>query len=1133
MARSWKSRASGNTLRVPSNKENRSTTLSESDLQPSGYLLPKAAPVLGEIAPNNQALRTGPWRPRPSPTPSLRKKKIESLVKAHGSPTHVRVTAGGRIVPSDQSPLCHPRYGYSAIKTNGGLVKFAPNHPMGNAQWTQATQNGFVAQDVNGRLCQIVDGTVLPLNEIDGALQLFMPAPNLNITRRGPSLNAIPGPFGPNDNPQKHQSSRIVPPEPSVSSQINALELEYAKREHELRDVDKTEVLHGRTMGKAARDALIGKRRELVVTLDNIRRALKGLKEQAPANASTSPIAVQQRQSISQPKPRLPAFLQQRRPNQSMAMPPAPPALYGPFYAAPQRPPFAAPYAIQPNASPTSVPSGFGSQSWAVPPPAMFAPPHPFDGSMSTTSLSYQPERFNPHTSYPPRPEPIAPVQAPPVEQRIPQSDGACSFTDLQKVSPSHKSHALPIKAPESKGLKSVLNPMSPVYKPGTGLIKDLEKGEKPAAKSIKDRAPTPLSVLHQLLPPSTGPLRVVNTTDETTSPTKKSTLLHSSSVASFDTADFFPRNTREYSTRRQAYTSATEQSEDKENTDPQRHDSKQAEPPITPGKERPVTHGHPVIVRSVSSGAASPSTAGYKAPTAPPGAPVDPEANQQRVSLKDDGTSWERQSHGFDVSIVPDRQAHNISPKIKRRDWLFVEERPGQPASSPEKYQHPCEDELCVTSSPYDNVDFMNKPRDFIEGYQSGLHRNPPGFNRSADFLEGYCAALMKAKAPVAKIAPSTGSPVKPTSRRPSPVSVPSQSSSTLQVDRRPARPTLAPFETNIHSMDTLKQAVFAPQNENAILTPATDGPHVNEAQFNLGAWAKSHNTTAMADVDPTALANALAGFQFPQRTASAVRRQLHNSSDDHLGPMGETKAIIRGQEAAQSSPMPLLQAQNQVAPPPASPSMSAKSIPSSTATATDHRISSMTSIDSNLYRNWPGTRAFSPHLEWKSASSVAQHTGFANGFFAHAQFDGTSGSVNYMSETQLTQGHITVGAPAPQTQRPMSIMSDNTGVQHPQTRFREASLDGMSSPAKSPHLVGPRSSPMSPKISPSKDRAKDSPTKGSSPARATFEHIAEKVGIKVANTSEPSSPQGKRRGWRDVWRGSSRKETSKDDIS
>ncbi|KAI7069589.1 hypothetical protein KC352_g42695, partial [Hortaea werneckii] len=197
-ARSWKSRTSANSLRVPSNKENRSTTASEADRVPAAPVPSKGVPVLGEIVSKNQNIRSaaaaagGLWRTRQSPTQSMRARKIESLVKAHGSPPHVRVTAGGRIVPSEQSPLCHPRYGYSAIKTNGGLVKFAPNHPTGKTQWTQATQNGFVAQDMDGRLCQIVNGTIMPLNEVNGAMQLFMPAPNLSVTQRGPSQGSVP-----------------------------------------------------------------------------------------------------------------------------------------------------------------------------------------------------------------------------------------------------------------------------------------------------------------------------------------------------------------------------------------------------------------------------------------------------------------------------------------------------------------------------------------------------------------------------------------------------------------------------------------------------------------------------------------------------------------------------------------------------------------------------------------------------------------------------------------------------------------------------------------------------------------------------------------------------------------------------
>ncbi|KAK5132427.1 hypothetical protein LTR08_009110 [Meristemomyces frigidus] len=1145
-ARSWKSRASGNSLRVPSNKENRSTNASEADLHVTIQLPPNAAPVLGEIAPNNQALRSaGPWRPRRSPTPSLRKKKIESLVKAHGSPQHVRVTAGGRIVPSDQSPLCHPRYGYSAVNANGGLVKFAPNHPMGSAQWTQATQNGFVAQDVNGRLCQIVDGTVLPLTEIEGALQLFMPAPNLNITRRGPSLSAIPAPVVPTGNPQHHHGSRTAPAEPPVSAQINALELEYAKREFELRDVDKTEVLHGRTMGKTARDALIGKRRELVMTLDNIRRALKSLKDQVPTDAQISPHAAQHRQSISPSKTRLPAFLQQRRPNQSMAMPPVPQALYGPFYAAAsQPPPFAPPYGFQAAPSPDSAVPGLAGNSWSMPPASMFMPPPPFDGSIST-SPPVPAEPFTAPVPFQqaPQPQPFAAVRAPPAELRPPQNDGASSSAALQKVASPHKSHALPIKVPESKILKSNLNPMSPVYKPGTGLLKDTTQIAKPIAKSVKGPALTPLSPAHQLLPPSTGrPLRVVNTTDETLSPNKKSALVHSSSIASFDTADFFPRNTREYSTRQHAYTPGSDQSEDKENIDFERRDSKLEETPVTPAKERTITHGHPVLARSGASRVASPPSKGPKPPAAPPCTPVDADAVavQHSLPLSSDGTTWERQNRECDTVVVPDREAHNLSPKAKRRDWLFVEEHPladsETASSSPAKYQHACQDELCVTSSPYDDaVDSMKKPRDFVEGYQSGLQRKPPGFDSSADFLEGYCAALMKAKVPSVSVELSTGSPVKSTSRRLSPMSVTVQAAGVLQTDYRTVRPTLEPFENNVKSMDTLKQAVFAQSNENAILTPAADGPHANEPPFNLGAWAKTHESVAQPVQDPTAMANALAGFQFPKRTSSVINKHV-NVSDDRIGPRGETTPIIRGSEASQASIIPLQQSQNSghaAGQPLASPTLSGKSIPSSSNASMSQRISSMTSIDSNLYRNYPGSRVFSPHLEWKSASSVAQHAGLANGaFFAHAQFDGVSESAGFLPATQLTPN-----AGAPQSQRPMSATTTgdfgNPAMQQ-HGRFREGSLDGMSNPPTSPGP--PMSPPMSPKVSPSKEKARESPNKGSSPARTTIEHLAGRVGIKATNPkekeSEAGSPQGKRRGWANVWRGSSsRKETSKED--
>ncbi|KAI7490164.1 hypothetical protein KC351_g747 [Hortaea werneckii] len=1120
-ARSWKSRTSANSLRVPSNKENRSTTASEADRVPAAPVPSKGVPVLGEIVSNNQNIRSaaaaagGLWRTRQSPTQSMRARKIESLVKAHGSPPHVRVTAGGRIVPSEQSPLCHPRYGYSAIKTNGGLVKFAPNHPTGKTQWTQATQNGFVAQDMDGRLCQIVNGTIMPLNEVNGAMQLFMPAPNLSVTQRGPSQGSVPSDSQTAGNPPQRQSSRVPAPEPSVTAQINALELEYSKLEHELKDIDKTEVLHGKTMGKAAKDALVGKRRELVMTTDNIRKALKSLKQQTPAEAPTSPRALQPKQSTSPPKSRLPPFLQQRQ-NPPMALPQAP---CGAVYGMPQPGTFVPTYAFQPSPSPEST---FAGQPWAMPPPNMFVPPPPFDGSLSSASLPYQIEAPRPTNSTfeqasQPRAAAVGTTALQPTQdttnQGPPQNDGARSFADLQKVASPHKSHAVPIKAPDGKVVKSSLNPMSPAYKPGKDFAaRQIERNKMPAAKTVDTRTPTSLSPPNQQSSTSCQ-LRVVNKTDDSASPRKKSAHLHSSSISSFETADFFPRNTREYSIRKHDYPLANDSSE-KENMDPQGHGSTQSDSTELHMNGTRVSHAHPASTLKQLQ-ATSPGTG----PTAPPSTPADPElARQQLLSGTIDSTMWDRQNVSSGTGILSNREEHNLSPKNKRREWLFVEEHSSRQASvSPEK-MHACQDELCVTSSPYYNVDFMDKPRDFVEGYQAGLNRRPPGFDRSADFLEGYCAALMKSAAHNnASAEASTGSPAKPISRRPSPAAIQMSNGISATTDRRPNRPTLAPLETCLQSTDTLKQAMLAPHNENAVLTPAADGPHITEATFNLGAWEKTRKGTGVPDIDSTALQNALAGFEFPERTTSTARRQLDSSvdkkgpKDEHLPPRPDPQVRHNLQASLYNQ-----RSGNEISQQPASSAASTKSAALSSSASTGYRMSSMTSIDSNLYRNYPGHRVFSPHLEYKSASSVAQHAGLASGFFAGGQYDGAAASS--------------------QTQNPMSTSRKDSAAPLPtqpqQARFVEGSIDGMSNPPTSPV---PESPPMSPQPSPAKDKPKDSPNKGS-PARAKFEHIAEKVGIKALGTgknekdTEPASPQGKRR-WRDVWRTSSRKEGSRDE--
>ena len=1012
-ARSWKSRASLHSLRVPSNtsnKENRSTHASDNihpSRQSSEHLeLPKSSvPVLGQIVGNGQILRPGAFRVRPSPTPSLRRKKVDAIVKAHGSPTHVRVTAGGRIVPSEQSPLCHPRYGYSAIKSNGGLIKFAPNHPMGKAQWTQATQNGFVAQDVDGRLCQIVDGNVMPLTEVDGALQLFMPAPNLNITARGssslvgtgsapaPAPAAIPARFGPTGQGQRitSSSSNAPAPEPSQPAQLNALELEYTKLDHELKNVDKTEVLHGRTMGRAAKDALIGKRRELVLALDNVRKAMKSIRDPSPAVVASpvSPrVAMQKHQANSPTRNRLPVFLQHRHQHADMQMSIAPPQMYAPYYGMPQGP-------FIPYAYPAAPPSNpiYGQQPWVLPPATMFAALPTFDGSLSQASLPHS-DSCNPAAQSEEAaqlPVSTSVVSQTAISETVPQTDGARSYADLHRVASPPISRALPITAPESKtatGLKSSLNPMSPVYRPGVGV---LASSQQTQLTSIKDRAPTPLPSPHHL---QLSPIHSVNSPIDT--PGKKEALVHSSSIASFETADFFPRNTREYSTRRHEYPMLADAEDDSvESVETQRHDSKLDGLPITPD-------GSVNEALAVGGNVSDHISPGIKGPRAPPGTPVGlpSSTGHASLSLTMNGMDWSRQSHGNgnDDEPVPNRSANNLSPKSKRRDFLFVEEHPETlPSSSPEKdWRHACQDELCVTSSPYgDAIDFSNKSRDWVEGYHAGLSRDTPGFDRIGDFLEGYCEGLRNSK-PGKPLEPLTGSPVKMNVRRP--IAAPTAAVPSQQPERRAAivaRPSPAPLDTALQPFDKLKQAVFAPGNEQAILTPAADGPHVSENPFNLGTWAKNHivDPNGQASSSHAVPAVVLDSFQFTARSSSVVqRRNAIAEGEKSVGPKNEALVVPRNaQQSSHIIETPLVVRNAANIPLPTSPTLSAKSMSTHAFSETGMRIGSMTSMDSNLYRQWPGNRLFSPHLEWKSASSVAQHAGLATGFFAHAQFDGT----------------------------------------------------------------------------------------------------------------------------------------------
>jgi hypothetical protein len=1127
-ARSFRSRTHANSVNFAPNKTNDENIAVFADAShepplpppPPAAISSNKPPVLGEIANNGQALRPGHWRLRTSPTPSIRKSKIEALVKHHGSPQHVRVTAGGRIVPSEQSPLCHPRFGYSAIKSNGILIKVAPTQ-VGKAplQWITATQDGYVAQDSTGRLCQIVNGMIMPLNEENGEVRLYVPAPNLNITQRGTSLGGHAA-FEESMLPIAQQSETIDAfndaPQPTLATQKNALELEYSKLDQELKDLDKTEVLHGSSMAKTARDALFTKRRELVTSMDRVRKAIKSLNEYPQdQQVPRSPKAMRGRQSTSPQHGRLPPFLQRTRQSNSVSAPPMqmpwqkprPPHTFGLQVGGP----FGMPNAMPANAPFTALP-------YQMPPPGAFMQPPPFDGSMGAPFPIYQPP-VGTATSFATEPQPSTSSMMQPINRTIPQQDGSSS-SDIKIASP-RLSRALPIKDPETKqitNVKSVLNPMSPVYKPNSGARQAEASVEKPSQKPASNRAPTPLAFLHSSKPVTKA--SPVVSSGSHASPDKNRMAIDSSSVSSVRTADFFPRNTRDYSMRKHEYPIPTDESEDKENAAPEHYQRipTGSQSPITPKRDLHNSNWNPDIPDGAFAKFASPTTGSYAAPTAPPGTPVNapPNGGQKPNVPKFGGVEWDSEIQYVNSSQMPDRIAHNLSPK-NQRTWRFVEEHPsryGSEDNSSPTQGHQCQEDVCTTASPYKYVDFSNKSRDWIEGYQAGLHRKPVGADRIGPFLDGYCDGLLKSQ-PITSVSigVSDGSPAKTVSRRPTPS--PSQASQ-QQVDPSSGSTLVArtPVELSLKSLDSLKQAVYAPQNESALMTPALDSPHANQATYHLGAWQKRHeNVPGAAPQHPT----------FPQRASSLMERQINQPQQEDVR-----------RDSTQVSNVPLLQK----AAPIARDGQHQLVLRGPAMTPAQHRIASgpasvgerPTSIDSTLYRPWPGTgtglRVISP-FDWKSSSSVAHAGNVAAGFFAHAQYDGTAMDIDPDSNALLTHAAGISGA---------SPRADNASLNA--WEHRGASLDGMSSPTQpeSPPTTSPNLSPTtSPRLGPATIKQDiDSPNKRSSPAKAPkspspakakFEHIANKVGI-----STSASPPSKKR-WRDIWIGSSKKEGSKDD--
>ncbi|KAK6007635.1 hypothetical protein QM012_004449 [Aureobasidium pullulans] len=1023
-----------------------------------------SAPVLTEIDPNNQNLRPGLTanRYRPSPTPSLKKRKAEQILKDHGSPPGLRVTAGGRIVPSDQSPLCSPRYGYSAIKKNGMLIKFGPNFPAppgGIPMQRMGLPNGFVSQDPDGRLCQMVDGKFLPVDDVDGIPQLYIAAPNLTGSTGFPAnekdITAGTTLFDNSTRQQQpsqshdnvHQAGTTVKQITmkqstiSVAAQIQALEKQYSKLEQESKDLDKVEVLQRSSMSSKAYAQLVQNRRDLVGRMNSIRVSIKSLRE-AKSSTDHSP------QAITQPMP------------SQFSMPPyGPTAMMGPAGPVPDWafdgispeahnvPPFHG--APMPHGLGYYGPPPPGYPGAMAPYPGMFGAMPPMFNMMGMPPVdafgNFIPSVANMDSQTFSNGSPPA-SQANTMHQTGTSNERAAEKTS-QQDSP-RRTHALQIKNPENKSessQKSALNPMSPSYQPAGKST--------PTSKVVTTRATSPSPALAEAVRQHNAWVTESANASATNlnSAGSQRKLRYESSSSSYATADFFPNNPRDHSMRKEAYPVTHDRNASRSKL--AECPSASSEQPVTPDKENQDPGWNFAPVASV---------------TTPP-------------SMRDQAGDQPDTSEVGSMDPVQNRSEMNVSPKNRRSDYPLsyksVSEvttlgsglpSPAIGTSHRTQFQH-------VKPGSSSNESHDVEETTYMDGFKAGRARLPVGLDKKGCWLEGYCAGLLKSAQPTATPTP----PNAPASTHADPVIAKScQPSEQRDVISQRAAPAI---NANATSMRTLKDVVFSAQNENAILTPDPNGPCVNGmAALHLGTWAKNHQGPAAAESDAVLTSVRNGETQLPDRT-STMQRQISGadaSSGLNRNVMPSTQAagaVVERERVHMTQDRRAMSAQMQ---------------------------SSGGSPTAYFQRVYPAHRVMSSQLEWKSGSSIAQVAGLATGYFA--QYDGTRTSTNTIADRQ-----------------PLTQMSGNAGMTTHDTM--SGALPEKKQPGVSAKFIEETMTADTKTGSPPSSPGKRSSTKGS-PAKVKFAQIAGRAGIKVRSDSrdeqegEPSSPQEKRR-WRDVW--------------
>lgn len=625
-----------------------------------------------------------------SPTPSIKRGKAEKLLKEHGSPPGMRVTAGGRVVPTDLPSLGSPKF----IRKDFEKSNACANSCNGSPPKLQ-----FATSKLLPAYCVPYDHNNLPTFVNEGQIPSFFHNGNFDTNREPyfahsefehylpwsmdwqlPESSTIQPLFGPQPNTFDSQTQNQIYPTANMGfhgSELlrkqKDLEQQYAKMEFDLREFEKQQVLKQETMTSSERHMTVQRKKEMIIELDKVRKAIKETKQQLELTTYT---------------------FSERAPSQYCANYPQP-VNFSVFSSNSMRNPIS-PFVVGDKNvfGDSEVNLRYVEEPLTV---REVLQDHPITSSAQIGSSTQAASNVGQHPcAYKRYNEPL-----------LSESNGYHPFLPRSNnCAVAKSSHAIPIKDPENssetlRSRKTSLNPASPNYEP---------KNLAAISKGAEALSPTTLSDTTALIS-TEGDYRKHQLQGQGSN--DLASYLHRgriagrvSSFSSVATADFFPKNTAEHSSAKYSFprsSAGTSNGFSRStahawNTEMSRKDQNR--------------HNQPLL----------PKSADMFGPIAPPVSPADL-CSRRSVAEKS-----EHSSKGTSSALIE----HVMSTRLAE-DVLL---------GALTKYQDDKEHDGALAQ-----VDIKGRSTTFVEGLYAGLLHGSIPPTSDIDFDKGYCIGLMNSR--------------------------------------------------------------------------------------------------------------------------------------------------------------------------------------------------------------------------------------------------------------------------------------------------------------------------------------------------------------------------------------------------